>query len=65
MKEIHQCYDLPLTSYIYTDDELILQILIHVKLYQQQTLELFSLQTVSVPYYPNRKPTDEKNHAYI
>ena len=31
--------------------------------YQQQTLELFSLQTVPVPYHPNRKSSDD-NHAY-
>ena len=36
---------------------------IYVKHYQQQTLELFSLQTVPVPYHPNRKSPDE-NHAY-
>ena len=42
---------------------LILQISIYIKYYQQQTLELFSLQTVPVPYHPNRKSSDE-NHAY-
>ena len=40
---------------------LILQIPIYVKHYKQQTLEF--LQTVPVPYHPNRKPTDEY-HAY-
>ena len=63
MTEIHQYYDLPLVSYSYTDDMIILQIAIYVKHYQQQTLELFSLQTVPVPYHPNRKPSDD-NHAY-
>ena len=42
----------------------ILQIPVNVKHYQQQTLELFSLQTVPVQYHPNRKHSDE-NHAYI
>ena len=42
---------------------LILQIPIYVKHYQQQTFELFSLQTVPVPYHPNRKSSNE-NHAY-
>ena len=55
MTEIYQFYDLPLISYSYTDDMLILQIPIDVKHYQQQTLELFSLQTVPVENYPNRK----------
>ena len=63
MTEIHQCYDLPLVSYSDTDAMLILQIPIYVKHYQQQTLELFRLQTVPVPYHPNRKSSDE-NHAY-
>ena len=40
---------------------LILQIPIYVKYYQLQTLELFSLQTVPVPYHPNRKSS---YHAY-
>ena len=35
-----------MVSYSFTDDMLILQIPIYVKHYQQQTLELFSLQTV-------------------
>ena len=61
--EIHQYYDLPLVSYSYTDDMLSLQIPIYIKHYQQQTLELFSLQTVPVPYHPNRKSSDD-NHAY-
>ena len=63
MTEIHQYYDLPLMSYSYTDGMLILQIPINVKHYQQKTLELFSLQTVPVPYHPNVKSSDE-NHAY-
>ena len=63
MTEIHQNYDLPWVSYRYTDGMLILQIPIYVKCYQQQTLELFSPQTVPVPYHPNRKSSDE-NHAY-
>ena len=42
---------------------LIFQIPIYVKHYQQQTLGLFSLQTVPVPYHPNRKSSDE-HHAY-
>ena len=63
MTEIHQYYDLPLVSYIYTDDMLVLQIPIYVKHYQQQILDLFSLQRVPVPYHPNRKSLVEK-HAY-
>ena len=63
MTEIHQYYDLPLVSYSYTDDILILQIPVYIKHYQQQTLELFSLQTVLVPYHPKRKSSDDK-HAY-
>ena len=63
MTEIHQYYDLHLVSYSYTDDMLILQIPIYIKHYQQQTLELFSLQTVPVQYHPNRKSSDD-NHAY-
>ena len=64
MTEIHhQFYDLPLVSYSYTDDMLILQIPIYIKRNQQQSLELFSLQTVPVPYHPNRKSSDE-NFAY-
>ena len=63
MIELHQYYDLPLVSYSYTDDMLILQIPIYIKHYQQQTLELFSLQTVPVPYYPNRNSSYD-NHAY-
>ena len=63
MTEIHQYYDLPLVSYSYTDDMLILQILIYVKHYQEQTWELFSLQTVPVPYHLNRNSSNE-NHAY-
>ena len=49
MTEIHQYYDLPLVSYGYTDGMLILQIPIYIKHYQQETLELFNLQTVPVP----------------
>ena len=64
MTEIHQYYDLPLVSYSYTDDMLILQIPNYVKHYQHQTVELFTLQTVPVPYHPNRKSSHE-NHAYI
>ena len=63
MIEIRQYYDLPLVSYSYTDGMLILQIPIYTKHYQQQTLELFSLQTVPVPYHPNRKSSHD-NHAY-
>ena len=63
MTEIHQYYDLPLVSYSYTDGMLILQIPIYTKHYQQQTLELFSLQTVPVPYHPNSKSSDN-NQAY-
>ena len=63
MTEIHQYCDLPLVSYSYTDEMLILQISIYIKHYQQQTLELFILQTVPVPYHPNRKSSDD-NHAY-
>ena len=55
MTDIYQYYDLPLVSYSYTDDMLVLQILIYVKHYQQQTLLLFSLHTAPVPYHPNRK----------
>ena len=43
---------------------LVLQIPIYVKHYQQQTLGLFSLQAVSVPYHPEQKHSDEK-HTYI
>ena len=60
MTEIHQYYDLPLVSYSYTDGMLILQIPIYIRHYQQQTLELFSLQTVPVPYHPNSKSSDDK-----
>ena len=63
MTEIHQYYDLPLVSYSYTDDMLILQSPIYVKHYQQQILELFSLQIVPVTYHPNRKSSDE-NHTF-
>ena len=62
MTEIHQYYDLPLINYSYTDDVHILQIPIYVKHYQQQTLELFSLQAVPMPYHPTRKSSDD-NHA--
>ena len=61
--EIHQHYDLLLVSYSFTDDMVILKIPIYVKHYQQQPLELFNLQTVPVPYHPNRKHSDE-NHVY-
>ena len=57
--EIHQYYDLPLVGYSYSDDMFILQIPIYVKQHQQQTLELFSMQTVPVSYHLNRKPSDE------
>ena len=60
MTEIYQYYDLHLVSYSYTDGMLILQIPIYIKHYQQQTLELFSLQTVPVPYHPNSKSSDDK-----
>ena len=63
MTEIHQYYDLPLVSYSYTNGMLILQIPIYIKYYQQQTLELFSSQTVPVPYHPNSKSLDD-NQAY-
>ena len=63
MTEIHQYYGLPLVSYSYTDNMLILQVPIYVKHYKHQTLELFSLQTVPVPYHPKRNSTDE-NHTY-
>ena len=63
MTEIHQYYDLPLVSYSYTDDMHILQIPVYVKHYQQQTLELFSLQTVPVLYHPYKKSSDE-NYTY-
>ena len=63
MTEIHRNYDLPLVSHSSTDGMLTLEIPIYVKHYQQQTLELLSLQTVPVPYHPNRKSSD-KNHAY-
>ena len=63
MTEIHQYYDLPLLNCSYTDDMLILQIPIYIKHYQQQTLELFILQTFPVPYHSNRKSSDG-NHAY-
>ena len=63
MTEIHQYYDLPLVSYSCTAGMLILQISIYIKHYQQQTLELFSLQTVPVPYHLKRKSSDD-NHAY-
>ena len=49
MTEIYQYHDLPLLSYSYTDGMLILKIPIYIKHYKQQTLELFSLQTVPVP----------------
>ena len=62
MTEIHQYYDLPSVSYSYTDGMLILQIPIYIKHYQQQTLDLFSLQTVPESYHPNRKSSDD-NHA--
>ena len=62
MPEEHQYYDLPLVSYGFTDCMLILQIPIYIKCYQQQTLELFCLQTVPVPYHPNRKFSND-NHA--
>ena len=61
--KIHRYYDLPLVSYGYTDDMLVLQIPIYVKHYQHQTLELFSLQAVPLPYHPNRKSLEEE-HAY-
>ena len=63
MTEIHQCYDLPLVNCSYTDGMLILQIPIYIKHYQQQTLELFILQTVPVPYHPNSKSSAD-NQAY-
>ena len=63
MTEIHQYYDLPLVSYSYTDGMLILQIPIYIKHYQQQELELFSLQTIPVPYHPNSKSSND-NQAY-
>ena len=61
MTEIHQYYDLPLVNYSYIDGMLILQIPIYIKHYQQQTLELFSLQTVLVPYHPNKKSSDDQS----
>ena len=63
MTEIHQYYDSALVSYSYTDDVLVLQIPVYVKHYQQQTVELFSLQAVPVPCHQNRKSSIE-NHAY-
>ena len=63
MTEIHQYYEMPLVSYTYTDEMLILQIPTYIKHYQQQTLEVFSLQTVPVQYHPNRKSPDD-NHGY-
>ena len=61
--DINKYYDLPLISYSFTDGMLILQIPIYIKHYQQQTLELFSLQTVPVPYHPNSRSSDD-NHIY-
>ena len=63
MTEIHQYYNLSFMSYGYTADILVSQSPVYVAHYQQQTLALFSLQTVPVPYHPNRKPSDEK-HVY-
>ena len=62
-QKIHQYSDLPLVSYSYANGMVILQIPFYIKHYQQQTLELFSLQTALVPYHPNRNSSDE-NHAY-
>ena len=59
MTEIHQC-DLPLVSYSYTDGMLILQIPICMGHCQQQTLALFGLQAVLVPYHPNSRSSDDK-----
>ena len=43
---------------------IVLQILIHAKHYQHETLELSSLRIVPIPFHPNRKFLEEK-HAYI
>ena len=61
MTEIHQCYHLPLASSSNTYDTFVLQIPIYVKHYQQQTLDLFSLQTLPEPYHPNRKSSGQKH----
>ena len=62
MTEIHQYFDLSLVNYIYISDMIVLQILIYVKHYILQTLELFSLQTVPVPFFLTES-LDEK-HTY-
>ena len=58
MTEIHQYNDLPLVSYSCTDNMLIFPIPIYVNHYQQHTLELFSLQTVPVPFHQNSLTRD-------
>ena len=65
MAEIHHLYDLSLVSYSYTNGMHILQIPIYIKHYQQQRLELFSLQSVPVPYYPNSKSSDDNQTALL
>ena len=60
MTEIHQYYDVPLISYSYTNEMFILQIPIYVKHYQQQTLELFCLQTDPVSYHYNTESLQMK-----
>ena len=59
MTEIHQFYDLPLVSYSYTDNMLVLQIPICVKHYTQHTVKLSTLQEVPVLYHPSHKSFDE------
>jgi hypothetical protein len=55
MNSVQEYYDLPLTKFQYHKNQIVIQVPLYIRHYQQNPLDVYNLQTVHVPYNMNQK----------
>ena len=66
LKEVHEYYNLPVSTFFYINDTLLVHIPVYIKPRLQEALYLYGINSLPVPYHMNPKvmDEDESENAY-
>ena len=64
VSEMHDYYNLPFSTFACKDDKLIIHISIYIKSINQESLYMYDITTIPVPYHMNDELIDETESEY-
>ena len=64
VSEVHDYYNLPFSTFAFKDNTLIIHISFYIKLINQESLYMYDITTIPVPYHMNDELIDETESKY-